>query len=305
MRIGLLYSGNELDSIWGAVVTTFYLSSEFKKMCYDVWRESINSINDYNKILSRPTDMLISEGVPEWMIPQDIFNNSNIKIFWWLSKLFYNEINITKTNFNGIATNSESCYNFLRKNKIKTKKIDLCVSSDIINAKINKQIFNNYCVYLGKYPHKSSEQMALIFQEAAKYNLGLWGHGWENSIYKKYYKGILEVNEIGSLYKSTEVSFLLTEQKQKESGMINNRVYEVIGSGSIPISEPYKYLENSELGEFINFVNSKEEVQEILIKAKKDNAMKEKSYRGQKFVLSKHNYKIRAKEFIQFYYSLL
>lgn len=86
-------------------------------MGYDVWRISVNEVFNLEHILAKPIDMFIVEGVPEWMIPEKIFENTKIKIFWWLSNLFYDDENITKTNFDGIATNSKFDYKKL-KNKL-------------------------------------------------------------------------------------------------------------------------------------------------------------------------------------------
>lgn len=300
LRIGLVYQGNDTDDIWGCSITTYHLAEEFKRLGHDVWRLSVSYDQDLTSILSKKTDILISEGTPEWLIKDSIWENSRIKIFWWLSELYYNQQNIQKTKFDGIVTNSISLLSYLKEKNILCRQINLCAFEKIARAPISKNIYSNYSIYLGNYPHKEPKQMSLLFEPAIAFNFGLYGNGWEKSPYKLYYNGRLPLNKLGSLYRSSPVILLLTEKRQKEKGMFNNRMYEALASGRILISEAYDFLEQSEFGEFIHFSNQKIQTTEILKQTSKDKKMKQLAEKAKKYILKNHTYKQRAKDFIEF-----
>lgn len=302
IKIGFLYAGNYSTLPWGSAITTFYLSNAFKYLGHRTWLYSITDDSRPNLEVIKSTDLIISEGVAEWQIPNEILELKAVKIFWWLSNLFYNISAISNLNFDGIATNSRKYFDELRLKNVTVSKIDLCADETLGSAPIDKSIYDNFCVYLGKYPHKDISQTDLIFERSSQYNLGIWGTGWESSKYSNYYKGILPFSKIGSLYRSSEAAFLLTEQKQKENGMFNNRTYEILACGCNAISEKFDDLENSELGQFINFAESKEHVEEILEAIQKDKVIfSAKCLEAKKMVLEKHNYKVRAFQFYDFY----
>ncbi|MBN1468100.1 MAG: glycosyltransferase family 1 protein [Fusobacteriaceae bacterium] len=301
LKIGLLHHGNE-ENIWGSVITTRYLEKAFKKLGHNVWRISVTEHQDYSRILSTRTDFFVSEGVPEWQIPKGIWDFTDKKIFWWLSELFYNIKLIVKSNFDGIATNSEDFKN-IENNKKMFKKIDLAVDNDILKATFDSK-YEGYCAYIGAYPHKTQEQMDKLFLPCIKYSkFGLWGYGWENSNYAKYHKGVLPIDDIGILYKSVQAALLLTEKRQQNRGMINNRVYEVLGSGCIAISEEFEYLEKSDLGKYIYFVNNENDFRDVIDNINSVEFNKNR-VEAQKYVIENHNYINRAKAFIELYKKL-
>jgi spore maturation protein CgeB len=302
IKIGFLYAGNYSTLPWGSAVTTFYLSKAFKTLGHTTWLYSVTDEKKPNRELIKNTDLIISEGVPDWQIPNEILELKAVRIFWWLSNLFYDISTIKNLKFDGIATNSKKYYDELNLKDVAVSKIDLCADETFASAPINKSTYDNFCVYLGKHQHKNISQTDLIFENSSQYNLGIWGTGWEISKYSAYYKRILPFTEIGSLYRSSEVAFLLTEQKQKVNGMFNNRTYEILICGCIAISEKFEDLENSELGEFINFAENKEQVEEILKAILRDKSLfLAKSLEAKKNILEKHNYKIRAIQFYDFY----
>jgi len=302
IKIGFLYAGNYSTLPWGSAITTFYLSRAFKTLGHCTWLYSVTDERKPNWELIKNTDLIISEGVPDWQIPNEILELKAVRIFWWLSDLFYDINTISNLKFDGIATNSKKYFDELTLKDVAVSKIDLCADETFASAPIDKYTYDNFCVYLGKHPHKNISQTDLIFENSSQYNLGIWGTGWESSKYSKFYKGILPFTEIGSLYRSSEVAFVLTEQKQKANGMFNNRTYEILICGCNAISEKFEDLENSELGEFINFAESKEQVEEFLIAIRKDKAsFSTKSLAAKKMVLEKHNYKVRAIQFYDFY----
>ncbi|MGG4340432.1 glycosyltransferase family protein [Paenibacillus lautus] len=298
LRIGLLHHGNE-NEIWGSVITTYYLQKALLKMGHDVWRISVTQHNDYPSLLSQKTDLIICEGVPEWQVPKGIWDSTDKKIFWWLSDLFYDADTLCNSGFNAIATNSDD-YKYLQSKGKCSQRIDLAVDPDIAKERRIAE-YNTDFVYVGNYPHKSMNQMDALFKPSCEIgSLSLWGSGWDDSPYSNYYKGVLPIGDLGKLYKSAKISLLLTEKKQQERLMFNNRVFEVLGSGCLAVSEVFQGLQNSEFGQYIYFVSSKSELQEIY-EDMSSRVISKQIKEAQNFILSNHNYDIRANEFIRLY----
>jgi len=301
MRIGLLHHGNE-QYVWGSVITTLYLQKALQRLGHDVWRISVTEHQDYPTLLSKKTDLIICEGVPEWQIPKGVWDTTDKKIFWWLSDLFYNVDTVVTSNFDGIATNSNQVSDLIKMGKT-AARIDLAVDKDMPLASPCDQYKSDF-VYVGSYPHKSKEQMDQMFLSCADIgSFSLWGNGWDESPYSVYYKGVLPLFDIGKLYKSVKYTVLLTETRQKNRGMINNRVFEALACGCLGISEKYDTLEKSDLGEFIQFSNGSTELLKMLVDYDCDY-MRKKRMQASKYVIEKHNYDIRAKQFIELYNNL-
>lgn len=294
-RIGLLHHGGE-NEIWGSVVTTFYLKKAFERLGHEVYRISVTEHQDYLKLLAKKTDFIVCEGVPEWQIPKGVWDTTDIKIFWWLSDLFYDINTIKRTNFNAIAVNSNA-FQELRESNIISDRIDLAVDKDFDRATAKKKYKSDF-VYVGNYPHKSKKQMDFMFLNAEKVGkLNLWGHGWGLSPYFANYKEPLHYTELASLYKSVKYSLLLTEKRQMKREMFNNRVFEVLGSGCLALCEKYDALEKSDLGKYIKFVKTQEDFVNALKNYNKpENQLLIKE--AQDYVLKNHNYDERAKQFI-------
>lgn len=305
LKIGFLYGGNYTTLPWGSVITMYYLAKAFERLGHIVWLYSVTDKNIIDKSLIKGTNFIISEGVPHYQIPEEIWAATEVRIFWWLSNLFFDTKSIYNSEFTGIATNSSLCYLELRSATIPMAKIDLCADESLALAKINKRLYWNECVYLGLFPHKTIGQMQLFFTSAS-YSLGIWGLGWDKSPYANYHRGILPFEEIGALYRSSDVAFLLTENRQKANGMINNRTFEIFAAGCPIISDKFEYLENSDFGEFISFADSAEEVDDCIKRIKREtDTFRSKCKRVQRLVLEKHNYSARAIQFYDFYTELI
>ena len=297
LRVVILCHGDEHD-IWGSTLITHYLEQAFKRLGHETWRVSVTKYSDeYPSILSKRINLLICEGVPEWQVPKGVWENADTKIFWWESELFYNLEAIVDTGFDAIITNSNQV-EALREKGLAAHRVNLAVDKNIINAKRNKDYISEF-VFVGRYPHKTKEQMDMFefVDQIGEFNL--WGIGWEESIYKNYYKGRLPLYDVGSLYKSADIALLLTEEKQKKRGMFNNRVYEVLGAGAIALSDSYDELQKSDLGSFIYFPKSIDDIKDIYEK-RNSIAEKKRVLEAQEYVLSNHNYDVRAKEILAF-----
>ena len=304
MRIGFIYVSDEIHEIWGSAITTYYLAEAFKNLGHEVVRASITTTKNWDIISQKKFDFIISEGVPFYQLPDQIKEQSNKIIFWWLSTFHYNIDSICQDKFDAIATNSEYCYELLQQKKIFSKLINLAVPSSFSEVK-EKEEYKSVCTFLGTNVQKTEEQIDFLFKPASEIGLTIWGNGWDKTKYLNYFKGPLPLLDIGTLYKSVQVVLLLTENKQKNLKMINNRAFEAVGSGSITISDHFDYLKNSPIGKFIKFFNTSSEIKDYLIELKNNSKFydqeKKLANEGKKYVLENEVYELRAKEFIDLY----
>jgi hypothetical protein len=306
MRIGLLYMGDEDRDIRGSAITTLYLAEAFRSLGHVVWRASATHTSEWDVFVEQPTDFVISEGVPHDKVPSSLWLKVPRIVLWCLSQLFYDEKTILRTPYAAIATNSPVLAKRMA-HSVMTRYIELA-APDSFAAAAAKPTYTSTCTYLGLYPHKSPEQMDLLFPPAAERGLAIWGQGWENSPYAAWHRGILPLGEIGSLYKSARVVLALTEARQERLKMINNRVFEALVCGAIVVSDHHSALQRHELGQFVQFVENQDEARDFLSRLLScDKFLDEQVARArvaQEIVLKRHNYRERAREFIALVASL-
>jgi hypothetical protein len=299
MRIGILFMGNESDRIWGGSVITYHLASALKELGHDVWRKPALSWPAWVDVLSIQSDLLILHGVPATRVPLEVLSCCNVSIYWWLTELFYNDQAIRLSGFDGIATNSSEAASKLNRLGKYARLIELAAPAESAIAAPRTE-YRTFSTYLGQFPHKSPSQMDLMLGPASEHGLAIWGRGWESSPYKQFHRGILPLLEVGHLYRSAEVVLALTEERQKKRGMINNRIFEAIISGSVVISDEFPLLERHELGRYVHFSVSSSHTKQLL-GASSSPAFKSLAVEGRDLVLARHTYAHRAKEMLDFY----
>ncbi len=301
LKIGLIYQGNGTNDIWGCYITTYYLQKAFQELGHEVWRFSVTydqmpADNSFDN-----TDLMIVEGTPTWLIPRDLWFCAKFHAFWWLSDLYYNKETVTESIFDGVATNSKLDFEVIEK-KIPSAIINLAVDKDFCAGIQKNDLYDENVTYLGLFPHKSEDQMDFLFTPASKFNLSLWGRGWEKSKYAKFAKGILPISHINQLYSQSRAALLITEKRQMARGMINNRAFEVLGCGCLAISESYPEMEQSDIGKFVKFFSTPKAVEEYLYYTDLlSDKVQIENKQAQQYLMKHHTYTNRAHEFIALY----
>lgn len=307
MRVGLLYAGNERDEIWGSAISTLYLAEAFERQGHTVWRASATHTTNWSEFTANSTELVVSEGVPEDRIPGGVWESAHRIIFWWLSSLHYDEESIRNTRFHAIATNSRSCSTALATHGVPTATIELAAPTSL-RSESNRSSYRRPCVFLGTCQNKTNEQLRLLLDPATEFGLDIWGCGWEKSQYKASYRGPLPLNDIGALYRSAGCVLALTEERQKELGMCNNRIFESLACGAIVISDPFPRLMERRLGRYVQFVTSESETRRVLQRLFWDEQFRLErrtiARAGQAYVLDHHTYEHRVEEFIRLYESV-
>ena len=307
MRVGFLYIGNEVDEIWGSAISTLYLAEAFERQGHTVWRASATHTTNWSEFTARASDLVVSEGVPEDRIPGDVWESAHRIIFWWLSSLHYDEESIRNTRFHAIATNSRNCATALVAHGVPAAMIELAAPTSLRSEHTGSS-YRSPCVFLGTCHNKTDEQLRLLLGPATEFGLDIWGCRWEEGRYTGSYRGPLPLKDIGVLYRSAGCVLALTEERQKELGMCNNRMFEALVCGAIVISDPFPWLMEQRLGKYLQFVTSESQARRVLQRVFWDEQFRLErrtiARAGQAYVLDNHTYEHRVGEFIRLYESV-
>lgn len=309
LNIGL-HSQTLKDSsgvISGSEITTGSLMSAFVK--HDsVANVTRFSSGNYHLLEQNTIDLMIIEGwhpdLPVFIKDTRKFCPKAVILFWNLS--FYGFNGVVKLDVDGFLTNSRK--NALLLNKIKPTKF-VMLAADLDNYKIEDfNILQGLDVtYLGfNHPNKSEALERLVLYEAKEFGLSIYGAGWENHPFlKECSKGILPINDIKKLYSNSKIVLGMTEERQRKSGMINNRVFEALSCGVCFISEYSSELERV-FGDGIFFVKNEGDTKNNISKIL-ENYHNLASHRRKviEMIANKHTYSHRVIEILDFYKSFI
>ena len=303
LRIGLhaqtLHRGDKV--VGGSEITTKGLKKAFEKYANveSVLRYGTNSFKQINDDL----DLVVIEGwegdVPGFINAVKERNPSTIVLFWNLS--FWGLEQIIQLPVDGFLTNSSKMMEILQKH-VPTKLVMLAADPAEYFPQDATPEYAHDVVYLGMYhPHKSSDVMERMLIEASEFDFAIYGQGWDNHPeLKKYWKGKLPIGHINKLYNSAKIVIGTTEDRQREAGMINNRVFESLACGSNFISEYYPELENS-FGKYIHYSKKKGDTKKVIKSILANNNSRKNKTQISNYISDNHTYDHRVKQILEFY----
>ncbi|CAM9770713.1 unnamed protein product, partial [Sphacelaria rigidula] len=83
-------------------------------------------------------------------------------------------------------------------------------------------------------------------REVSHLGLSIYGNGWDRSEraaeFMPFWRGILPQRNIAALYSGAKVVLATTEEKQRELGMVNNRVFEALACGAAVVTDAFPAL---------------------------------------------------------------
>ena len=83
-----------------------------------------------------------------------------------------------------------------------------------------------------------------MLREAVPFGLVVYGKGWESDPeFAPYCKGVLPMEDLADVYRASGVVLGATMDAQRDAGMVNNRVFEVMATGTAFISDHFEALE--------------------------------------------------------------
>jgi glycosyltransferase involved in cell wall biosynthesis/ADP-heptose:LPS heptosyltransferase/ubiquinone/menaquinone biosynthesis C-methylase UbiE len=289
----------------GSEITTKGLKKAFEKY------ENVDKVIRYgsysNLEVNEKLDLVIIEGwesdVPQFIEQVKKKNSDAIILFWNLS--FWGLENIIQLPVDGFLTNSDKLMTTLQK-YAPVKKVLLAadVEEFFPIEKVDK--YTNDVVYLGMYhPHKSEEIISRMLIEAGDFNFAIYGKDWDSHLYlKKYWKGKLPLGEINALYSSAKIVIGTTEDRQREAGMINNRVFEALACGATFISEYFPELEST-FGDMIFYSKQAGDTKKIISDILGNKIKGKGKQEVRDFIVKNHTYDQRVKDIFDFYFEIV
>jgi glycosyltransferase involved in cell wall biosynthesis/predicted O-methyltransferase YrrM len=287
--------------VGGSEITTKGLKKAFEKYenVEKVVRYGTGSYTEINEKL----DLVIIEGweadVPFFIEAVRKKNSQAVIFFWNLS--FLGLENIVHLPVNGYLTNSDKMLDVLQK-YAPVRKVLLAADPEEIYPTDKVPDYSYDVVYLGMYhPHKSEDIISRMLVEASDFNFAIYGKGWDlHPQLKNYWKGKLPLGKISNLYSSAGIVIGTTEDRQREAGQINNRVFEALACGATFISEYFPELE-SVFGDHIFYSKQKGDTRKIISDILSNKIERKNPSALRDFIIKNHTYDQRVKQIFDFY----
>ena len=178
--------------------------------------------------------------------------NPNVQILHYCLDTYPTLQHIQSLDVDGFLTNSRILLPQLDK-LAPTKYVPLAADPTVMRPMLSSKYVNHTIVYLG---HNSPGKPTLhrMLRETLEHGLVIYGHKWQDAPddLKARWRGVLPLNDVAELYSGAKIVLGTTEGKQQQLGMINNRVYETLGCGSVLISDSFDMIEE-EFGQLVYF----------------------------------------------------
>lgn len=233
--------------------------------------------------------------------------NPTVKILHYCLDTYPTLDHIMALDVDGYLTNSRVLLPKLSK-LAPTKYVPLAADPFTMSPTKGNKYLNHTIVYLG---HNSPGKPTLhrMLREALEYGLIIYGHKWADapSDLKARWRGVLPLNDVAELYSSADIVIGTTEGKQQRLGMINNRVYETLGCGSVLISDSFDMIEQ-EFGNLVYFDKNPGDTSRIvrrLLKTKEGRKeLQERGQQGRQRVVERESWSHRVVTMLELYQSL-
>lgn len=128
----------------------------------------------------------------------------------------------------------------------------LLAAPEIHDRSVKFPHYQHNVVFVGSaFGLLTKQNLRPMLREAMPFGLVIYGDGWgRETEFQPYWKGILPTDHLIHVYLSSKVVLGVTMDPQKEYGMINNRVFEVLASGAAFITDHFPELE-AEFGDAV------------------------------------------------------
>ena len=224
----------------GSVLTTDGLASSLKRR-YDVDSISIFYPFFYKDLFNQQWDLIVIEGwfmmIHDFIqVVRDKFPTVVI-LYYCLDPIYPGLDHVITFDVDGYLTNSYVLVDYL--NQYAPTEFVLLAADPVI-MKANDTITKEWdAVYVGAGGIMLNYKPRLnnMLQIAKSYKLRLHGSDWDKvDSLKDYWQGPLPREELGNAYASARIVLASTIESQTTYGMINNRIFEGLSSGSVVLS---------------------------------------------------------------------
>lgn len=291
------------NNISGDSEEAFSLAREFCNLDHEAFVAHYESVEE----ASAEADLIISLGIGGIIDEYQRFGGTDSIYWWWVlggyqdepGEFDFAEKYLYSSNFDGVVTNSREKVPELQ-DHLPAQHLHIGCDTEKISPDKSKDMYDCDITYLGLGNYKRQEQYDMLFQPATEYDFRIYGADWEESKYADYHYGILPRGDISALYNSAEVVLGL-HHDYIELGMVNGRVFRALGTDSIYVDQYHEKLE-SEMGEYINLVESREEMADLLEDIfSNPEVYQQKAASGGHHIRENHSYEQKCERILNFY----
>lgn len=291
------------NNISGDSEEAFSLAREFHILGHEAFVAHYESVVE----ASSEADLILSLGIGGVIEEYQTFGDTDAIYWWWVlggyqdqpGEFDFAEKYLYDSNFDGILTNSRQKVPEVRSH-LPAKHLHIGCDTEKIAPGERTDAYDCDITYLGLGNYKRQEQYDMLFEPATEYDFRIYGADWEDTKYEEYHHGILPRGDIRDLYNSATIVLGL-HHDYIELGMVNGRVFRALGTDSIYIDEYHEKLD-SEMGKYINLVESKSEMANLLQDIFSDPKIyRQKAAEGGEYIRKNHSYDKKCKEILEFY----
>ncbi|MBT2282952.1 glycosyltransferase [Paenibacillus polymyxa] len=154
-------------------------------------------------------------------------------------------------------------------------------------------------VFIGNTKMRSDDVYKRFLLPATALDLHIYGKGWGDEKYRNYlpyYKGIIPINEMPAVYKSTKLILCIhNEDYINKYGLVTNRIFHALAAGKMLISDHHpKLMELFSEGEGVVYTRGYDHLRETMEYLLQNDHDREKiAMQGRIKLLKEHTWKHR------------
>ena len=196
-----------------------------------------------------PWDLIVIEGwtetVPSFIHETRRLNPDAVVFFFCLDPAFPGLETLKRLDVDGYLSNSDAAVQELGK-VAPAVPLFLAVDTETFRPDFSEKYawLATRPVFVGSILGMTTKRdLRQMLREAVPYGLVVYGKGWEvESEFAHLWRGVLPLEDLQKVYSSAMAVIGTTMDAQRDMGMINNRVFEVLASGGVLISDDFPAL---------------------------------------------------------------
>lgn len=305
-----VYPDNTTNKIVGSVITTDGIQKAFLRRHF-VSDVKIFYPGHYHGYVNSSVawDLLLIEGwfpsIHDLIHISRVTFPSIVVIYYCLDPTYPGMDVVTALDVDGVLTNSHRLQVELQRTGIPTEFVMLAADPEVMRP--DHFVARQYgAVYVGAgagmLTMKPTLKQMLI--DALPYGLLLHGTGWNDvDRLKDVWQGPLPRQNLSRAYSSAEAVLASTVQSQDSYGMVNNRIFEALASGSIVVTESSPALKEVFSDDLIKYFSSSQQFRAIMddIVSKNQTNNQRRRVAARQFILQQHTWDHRAVQIDSFF----
>eukprot|EP00904_Undaria_pinnatifida_P011653 jgi/Undpi1/7618/HiC_scaffold_23.g10091.m1 len=204
----------------------------------------------YDGLSSRRWDLVLVEGytgsVPAFIHEVRARNREVVVLFYCLDT-YPSLSTVGNLDVDAFLTNSRVLLPLLQQISPASRLLHLAADPLVMREVPPHPKYEDHTVvYLGQFK-RTKHRIVETLIEVAPLGLSIYGGGWDlhedAAELLPFWRGVLPLGDIASLYASAKVVMSTTEEQQRSLGMVNNRVFEALSCGAAVVSDSFPEME--------------------------------------------------------------